>query len=128
MLANCSSLVRLSLIGTLNDGLGKMIDMYKWHEKDFVNFFVELVKHLPNLVALLVVLPGAPQSHCITATKTLETIYRPDRPCFCVQITDSLDSSSPPSLPLCHYQVLAQDTPSLVGVLPQHLLSQEPKC
>ena len=127
LLANCSSLVRLGLIVTsidLANGWEK-IDMYKWHAKKFTAFFVELVQRLPNLIALLVVLPGAPKSHCIVATATLEKIYRPERPCFCVQITDSLESGNPPSLPVCHRQVLAEDPKSLVGELPFHLLPHE---
>ena len=88
LLANCTSLVRLSLIVTSIDGLGEVIDMYKWNEIEFIAFFVNLVKRLPKLIALLVVLPGASESHCAAATTTLLTIYRPKRPCFCVQITD----------------------------------------
>ena len=56
----------------------------------------------PYLVVLLLALACAPQSHCIAATKTLEKMYRPAHPCFCAKITDSLDSSNPPSLHLCH--------------------------
>ena len=125
LLANCSSLVRLGLIVTsvdLADG-GNAIEMYKWHQKDFTALFVDLVQHLSNLAALLVVLPGAPQSHCISATATLEKIYRPRRPCFCVQITDSLRSINSPIFP--HHRVLALDPPPLVGALPFHLLSYD---
>ena len=78
--------------------------MYEWDEAKFSAFFVDLVVSLPKLVALLVVLPGAPQSHCIAATKTVEVKFRPTRPCFCVQITNSLDNTNPPNLPLFHYQ------------------------
>ena len=130
LLANCPSLVRLSLIVTsidLADG-GKAIEMYKWHIKRFTNFFAHLVERLPKLIALLVVLPGSIQSHCIAATATLEKIYLPGRPCFCVQITDSLESNSPPNLPFGHYGILANDPPPLVGALPFHLLSQETRC
>ena len=126
LLVTCPSLVRLGLIMTSNSFRG-LIDTYNWKEKDFVNFLVELVKHLPNLVALLVVLPDAPQSHCIAATKTLEKTYRSARPCFCVQITNSLDSNNPPKLPLCHFKMLACNPPPLVGTMPFHLLLQEPK-
>ena len=127
LLASCPSLVRLGLIVTsidLADG-ANIIEMYKWHEKDFTALFVYLVKHLSNLAALLVVLPGAPQSHCIFATETLEKIYRSKRPCFRVQITDSLNSINPPKLPQSHYQALSRDPQSLVGALPFHLLSHE---
>ena len=129
LLASCPSLFRLGLIVTsidLADG-GKTIEMYKWHVKKFTNFFAHLVERLPKLIALLVVLPGAIQSHCIAATATLEKIFRPTRPCFCVQITDMLESKSPPNLPFCHYRVLADDVPPLVGAMPFHLLSQEPR-
>ena len=129
LLSKCTPVIRLGLVVTsidLADG-ANIIEMYKWHENDFTALFVDLVRHLSNLVALLIVLPGAPQSHCISATATLEKIFRPERPCFCVQITESLERKSPPNLPRCHYRVLALDPPPLVGSLPFHLVSQEPK-
>ena len=130
LLGNSPSLLRLGLIVTLIElvGGGNVIDMYSWNEKKFTAFFVDLVQRLTKLTALLVVLPGAPQSHCIAATATLEKIFSPERPCFCVQITNSLNSNSPPNLPLCHFRVLGQDPPPLVGALPFHLLSQENNC
>ena len=76
---------------------------------EFTSLFVDLLERLPKLVALLVVIPGAPASHCIAATWTLESKFRPTRPCFCVQITDSLDRDDPPNLPLVHYKTLAQE-------------------
>ena len=127
LLGNCPSLFRLGLIVTsikLVDG-GNLIDMYRWNEQKFTAFFVDLVRRLTKLTALLAVLPGAPQSLCIAATATLENIFRPERPCFCVQITDSLQTSNPPNLPQCHFQTLALDPPPLVGALPFHLLSQD---
>ena len=129
LLASCPSLIRLGIIVTsiYLAGGGNVIDMYKWNEERFTAFFVDLVKHLPKLIALLVVLPGAPQSLCIEATATLEKIYRPRRPSFCVQITSELNSNTPPKLPLCHYQALCADTPPLVSSMPFHLLSQEPR-
>ena len=91
LLGNSPSLLRLGLIVTLIElvGGGNVIDMYSWNEKKFTAFFVDLVRRLTKLTALLAVLPGAPQSLCIAATATLENIFRPERPCFCVQITDS---------------------------------------
>ena len=86
-----------------------------------------MVERLPKLIALLIVLPVACQSLGIAATTILEIKFRPQRPCFCLQITDSLNSIDPPKLPLNHYQVLAQDPPPIVGALPFHLLSQKPR-
>ena len=130
LLASCPSLVRLGLIVTsidLPDG-GNLIEMYKWHQNVFTAFFMKLVERLPKLIALLIVLPGAPRSHCVAATKILENVFRPKRPCFCVQITDCLNSSTPPNLPLCHFRILAHDPPPLVGALPYHLIAQQPWC
>ena len=115
------SLVQLGLIVTSIDLPGGNLNMYKWDEAEFTAFFVDLVVRLPKLVALLVVLPGASQSHCILATTTLEAKFRTTRPCFCVQITDSLDNTSPPNLPLVHFQALAHDPHPSVGDLPYHL-------
>ena len=128
LLADCPSLVRLGVIITSIDlvGCGQLIDMYHWHENEFMAFFVELIEHLPKLIALLVVLPGASHSICVATTKSLEAVYRPQRPCFCVQITSELESKTPPKFPLCHYKVLADDKPPIVGALPFHLLPQEP--
>ena len=127
LLACCPSLVRLGLIVTSIDlaGGGKVIDMYEWDEERFTAFFVDMVKKLPKLIALLVVLPGAPQSLCTEATTNLENIYKPRRPCFCVQITSELNSSITPKLPFCHHKVLADEPPPLVGTMPFHLLSHE---
>ena len=129
LLACCPSLVRLGIIGTSIDlaGGGKVIDMYEWDEERFTAFFVDMVKKLPKLIALLVVLPGAPQSLCTEATTNLENIYKPRRPCFCVQITSELNSSITPKLPFCHHKVLADEPPPLVGTMPFHLLSHEPR-
>ena len=104
------------------------MEMYKWHKKDFTALFVDLVQRLPKLIALLVVLPGAPKAHCIAATRILENVVRLERPCFCVQITDSLNSSYPANLPMGQYEVLVRDPPPLVGALPFHMVSQEPRC
>lgn len=130
MLANCTSLVRLGLIVTSIDlGVdGNLLNMHKLNEREFTDIFVNLVEQLPKLIALLVVVPRASPSHCFAATKTLETLYQPKRPCFCVQITDSLSSNAPSHLPLCHFKVLAHDLPPLVGGLPFHLESQEARC
>ena len=102
LLADCPSLVRLGVIITSIDlvGCGQLIDMYHWHENEFMAFFVELIEHLPKLIALLVVLPGASHSICVATTKSLEAV--------------------------CHYKVLADDKPPIVGALPFHLLPQEP--
>ena len=129
MLANCTSLVRLGLIVTSIDlGVdGNLLNMHKLNEREFTDLFVNLVEQLPKLIALLVVVPRASPSHCFAATKTLEKTYRSARPCFCVQITNSLDSNNPPKLPLCHFKMLACNPPPLVGTMPFHLLSQEPK-
>ena len=124
-LTDCHSLVRLGFIVT---NRGKLNHMNMWRETQFTAFFVDLVRKLPKLIALLVVLPDVLPLHCIAATKTLEKIFQPERPCFCVQITDSLRSINPPSLPQCHLQVLALDPPPLVGALPFHLLSRETRC
>ena len=129
LLGNCHSLITLGLIVTSIDlGTdGNMLNMHKWHEHEFTTFFVDLVAQLPKLIALLIVIPGASQSQCIVATTTLEKIYKHKRPCFCVKITDSLDGTNPYDFPQCHYEVLANDPPPLVGGLPYHLLSQEPR-
>ena len=115
------SLVQLGLIVTSIDVARGNLNMYKWDEETFTTFFVDLVVRLPKLIALLVVLPGASQSHCIIATTTIEEKFRNTRPCFCVQITNSLDKTNPPNLPLVHYQALAHDQNPSVGDLPYHL-------
>ena len=118
LLIYCPSLIQLGLIATsVHCGL----DMYTWDEATFTAFFVDLVRFLPKLIALLIVLPGVPASHCIAATAVLESTFRPVRPCFCAQITDSLESSNPPSLPWIHYQALACDPYGSVGEIPFHL-------
>ena len=125
-LAKCSSLVRLGLIVTSIDLVdGGNLNMYEWDEVNFKNFFVELVEKLPKLIALLIVLPDAPESHCIAATRTVENIFKPKRPCFCVQISNVLNSVNPPNLPFCHYQVLNEDPQPLVSQLPFHIISRE---
>ncbi|KAK4004674.1 Uncharacterized protein APZ42_015845 [Daphnia magna] len=122
LLAYCPSLVQLGLVASsVHCGL----DMYSWNESMFASFFVELVQHLPKLIALLVVLPGAPTSHCVAATAALESTFRPTRPCFCAQITDSLSSANPPSLPWIHYQALACDSYTSVGELPYHFTTSD---
>lgn len=118
LLTYCPSIIQLGLIAT---SVRQKLDMFSWDEAEFTALFVDLVQHLPKLIALLVVLPGAPISHCRAATTALETIFRPLRPCFCVQITDSLESSNPPSLPLVHSEALARDLNPSVGELPFHL-------
>ena len=80
------------------------LDMYTWDEAKFTAFFVDLVRHLPKLIVLSIVLPVVPASHCIAATAVLESKFHSFRPCFCVQITDSLESSNPSSFPWIHYQ------------------------
>ena len=102
-------------------GGGSAIDMHTWNEKKFTEYFVHLVEHLPKLIALLVVLPGAPQSLCFEATATLEKKYMPRSPCFCVQITSDLKNNTTPKLPFCHYRALCADTPPIVGAMPFHL-------
>lgn len=118
LLAYCPSLIQLGLIAT---SVQQKLDMYSWNTTEFTAFFIDVVEHLPKLVALLVVLPDAPISLCRAATSTLEVIFRPTRPSFCAQITDSLDNTNPPSLPLIHYQTLARDPSPSVGELPFHL-------
>lgn len=120
LLAYCPSLIQLGLVAT---SIRIKLDMYSWDEKTFTKFFADLVEQLPKLVALLVVLPEAPISHCRAATAALQALFQPTRPCFCVQITDSLDSSDPPHLPWVHYQALACDPPPCVGELPFHLMT-----
>ena len=117
------SLVQLGLIVTSIDVARGNLNMYKWDEAEFTDFFVDFVVRLPKLIALLVVLPGASQSHCVVATTTLEAKFRITRPCFCAQITDSLDNTNPPNLPLVHYEALAHDQHPSVGDLPYHLTS-----
>ena len=116
-LTYCPSLVQLGLISTSTVEM----DMCYLDEAEFTELFVDLVERLPKLIALLVVLPGASPSNCIAATSTLESKFRLTRPCFCVQITNSLDSDDPPKLPLVHYKTLAEDQPPSVGGLPYHL-------
>ena len=116
----CHSLVQLSLITTSKFQLFNDLD-----EKAFTDLFVDLVERLPKLIALLVVLPGAAPSNCRATTFTLESKFRPTRPCFCVQITDSLESNNPPKLPLVHYKTLAEDQPPSVGGLPYHLIASD---
>ena len=113
-LSCCSSLVQLGLITTSE---------FQWYkdEAKFTALFVDLVERLPKLIALLVVLPCVSQSLCTAATAALESKFRPTRPCFCVQITDSLDSDNPPKLPFAHYKTLAHDQLPSVGGLPYHL-------
>ena len=127
-MAGCPSLMQLGFIVTSVRGDGNVKGIFGWNEmKCTAFFFVQLVERLPKLIALLIVLPVACQSLCIAATTILEIKFRPQRPCFCLQITDSLNSIDPPKLPLNHYQVLAQDPPPIVGALPFHLLSQKPR-
>ena len=116
----CHSLVQLSLITTSKFQLFNDLD-----EKAFTDLFVDLVERLPKLIALLVVLPGAAPSNCRATTFTLVSKFRPTRPCFCVQITDSLESNNPPKLPLVHYKTLAEDQPPSVGGLPYHLIPSD---
>jgi hypothetical protein len=122
LLTNCPSLIQLGLIATtVHCGL----DMYTWDEATFTTFFVDLVQRLPKLIALLIVLPGVSVSHCVAATAALESKFRPVRPCFCVQITDSLESPNPPSLPWIHYQALACYPYTSVGELPFHFTTSD---
>ena len=113
----CSTLVQLGLINTTQ--------LYEWNEDKFTALLVELVESLPNLIAFLVVVPESTKSKCIEATSTLESKFRPTRPCFCVQITNSLDSNDPPNLPFVHYKALALDQPPSVGGLPYHLIPRD---
>ena len=113
-LSCCPSLVQLGFITTSKFPFDN--DLTK-----FTALFVDLVERLPKLIALLVVLPCVSQSLCTAATAALESKFRPTRPCFCVQITDSLDSDNPPKLPFAHYKTLAHDQLPSVGGLPYHL-------
>ncbi len=120
LLAYYPSLVQLGLIVSAIELASGKLNMCNWNEAEFTAFFVDLVEHLPKLIALLVVLPAASESHCVAATAALKVKFQPVRPCFCVQITKSLDSSNPPNLPLVHYQALAHDPHPSVGELPFH--------
>ena len=94
---NCPSLVQLGLVFTKKSRratlsgfnrtyqqLRHMSPFYKndWEEVDFTALFVDLVERLPKLVALLVVFPSATTLQCKAATATLESHFRPTRPCF----------------------------------------------
>ena len=114
-LSCCPSLVQLGLITTSE------FQLYK-SEAEFTALFVDLVERLPKLIALLVVLPCASQSLCIEATAALKSKFRPTRPCFCVQITNSLNRDDPPKLPFVHYKTLAHNHIRSVGGLPYHLI------
>jgi hypothetical protein len=101
LLAYCPSLIQL---GQITTSVLCGLDMYTWDEAKFTAFFVDLVRQLPKLIVLSIVLPVVPASHCIAATAVLESTFHSVRPCFCVQITDSLESSNPSSFPWIHYQ------------------------
>ena len=102
---NCPSLVQLGLVFTKKSRratlsgfnrayhqLRHMSPFYKndWEEVDFTALFIDLVERLPKLF-----FPSATTLQCKAATATLESHFRPTRPCFCVQITKSLTSINP---------------------------------
>ena len=125
-IANCPSLVQLGLIvHNVDLKVGKLMDVCKWAEAEFTDFFVDLVQNLPKLIALLVVIPGASQLHCCNATAALKKKFQPSRPCFCVHITDTLVNSCSSCLPSVHYHSLVVEPHLLVGELPFHLIPSD---
>ena len=66
-MAGCPSLMHLGFIVTSVRGDGNVKGIFGWNEmKCTAFFFVQLVERLPKLIALLIVLPVACQSLCIT--------------------------------------------------------------